>query len=315
MNPAALPLPLPVIGIVALLFVAGSFVLLRAIDQQDKVRARLARATGGGDSGPLIEARRDRVRLLDFVAKFGTALAKSGILSDTTRTQLEATINQAGLRGSRVFGMFIGSKVLLMFGLPVVAYILFSGHGYSTPMFYGILGGAFAIGMLAPDFVIKQMRGKHLKQVSRGLPDALDMMVICAQAGLGLENAIDRVAQEFVFANQAVALELAICSSEMRIGTDRRVALLALGERTGLEQMRRLAGTLIQTMQFGTPLSQALRVLAAEMRQDNLTKFEEKAARLPVFLTLPMICFILPCVFIVVGGPAGLQIVKTLGQH
>ena len=123
------------------------------------------------------------------------------------------------------------------------------------------------------------------------------------------------MAQEFIFANKAVAVELAICSSEMRIGTDRRVALLSLGDRTGLESMRRLAGTLIQTMQFGTPLSQALRVLAAEMRQDMLTRFEEKAARLPVFLTFPMIVFILPCVFIVVGGPAGLSIMKTLGGH
>jgi tight adherence protein C len=101
----------------------------------------------------------------------------------------------------------------------------------------------------------------------------------------------------------------------MRIGADRRTALLALGERTGLDVMRRLAGTLIQTLQFGTPLSQALRVLAAEMRQDNLTKFEERAARLPVFLTIPMIVFILPCVFIIVGGPAGLEIVKTFSSH
>ena len=306
--------PLPLLSLVALVFVVGSFILLRAIDQQEKVRTRLSRITGP-ETGALLESRRDRIRLLDLVAKFGAALAKSGILSDATRVQLEQTINQAGLRGSRVFGIFIGSKVLLMLGLPLIAYLAFGGRGYSTTTFYGILGGSFALGMLAPDFFIKQMRGRHLKQVERGLPDALDMMVICAQAGLGLENAIERVAQEFVFANKAVSLELAICSSEMRIGTDRRTALLALGDRTGLEQMRRLAGTLIQTMQFGTPLSQALRVLAAEMRQDNLTRFEEKAARLPVFLTLPMICFILPCVFIVVGGPAGLQISKTLGPH
>jgi tight adherence protein C len=242
-------------------------------------------------------------------------LAKSGILSDNTRRQLEQTINQAGLRGTRVFGLFIGSKVLLMTGLPIIAYIIMHGRGFSTGMFYGSVGGALAIGMVAPDYFIKAMRGRHLKKVERGLPDALDMMVICAQAGLGLENAIERVAQEFTYANQAVALELAICASEMRIGADRRNALLALGERTGLESMRRLAGTLIQTMQFGTPLSQALRVLASEMRSDNLTKFEEKAARLPVFLTLPMIIFILPCVFIVVGGPAGLSIAKTLGGH
>jgi tight adherence protein C len=292
----------------------ASIALIRSIDQQEKVRARLARVTGP-DNAPLIETRKERLRPIDLVAKFGTALAKSGILSDTTRRELEQTINQAGLRGSRVFGVFIGSKVLLMLGLPVIAYVLVQGHNMAPTMFYGAIGGSFGIGMLLPDFVIKQMRGRHLKQVERGLPDALDMMVICAQAGLGLENAIERVAQEFVHANKAVATELAICASEMRIGADRRTALLSLGDRTGLDVMKRLAGTLIQTMQFGTPLSQALRVLATEMRQDTLTKFEEKAARLPVFLTLPMIVFILPCVFIVVGGPAGLQIVKTLGGH
>ncbi len=310
-----LPLPAPVLGAMALAFVGGSYALLRTIDQQERVRARLSRVTSLDSAGLPLEGRREGTKFLDLIAKFGAAAAKSGILSDTTRAQLEQTIAQAGLRGSRVFGLFFGSKILLMFGLPTMAYLLINGHGFGTTTFYAILGAAFAVGMLAPDFFIKQMRGAHLKKVERGLPDALDMMVICAQAGLGLETAIDRVAQEFIFANPAVATELAICSSEMRIGTDRRTALLSLGDRTGLESMRRLAGTLIQTMQFGTPLSQALRVLAAEMRTDNLTRFEEKAARLPVFLTLPMIVFILPCVFIIVGGPAGLQISKTLGGH
>jgi tight adherence protein C len=308
------PVPLPWIGGIAILFIAGSLALLRAIDQQEKMRARLSRVTGL-DSGPTdLAPRREALRPLDIVAKFGSMLAKSGILSDSTRRELEQTINQAGLRGSRVFGLFIGSKVLLVLTLPTLVYFLIASNMSGTN-FYLVMGGAIAIGMLAPDFFIKSLRKKHLKLVERGLPDALDMMVICAQAGLGLETAIDRVAQEFVFANKAVALELAICASEMRIGTDRRVALLTLGDRTGLESMRRLAGTLIQTMQFGTPLSQALRVLAAEMRSDNLTKFEERAARLPVFLTIPMIVFILPCVFIVVGGPAGLEIVKTFSSH
>jgi tight adherence protein C len=311
MTHSALALPLPVLGFVALLFVAGSFALLRAIEHEEKVRARLSRAINY-EAGPVVVPKSEGMKALDLVAKLGGALAKSGILSDTTRKQLEQTILSAGLRGSRVFGLFIGSKVLLMFGLPSIAYLLIHNLGLKPTTFYAVMGSAFAVGMLAPDFFIKQMRSKHLKAVERGLPDALDMMVICAQAGLGLENAIERVAQEFVFANKAVSLELAICASEMRIGTDRRVALLALGDRTGLDSMRRLAGTLIQTMQFGTPLSQALRVLAAEMRQDNLTKFEEKAARLPVFLTLPMILFILPCVFIIVGGPAGVQIATAL---
>jgi tight adherence protein C len=147
-----------------------------------------------------------------------------------------------------------------------------------------------------------------LKQVEKGLPDALDMMVICAQAGLALENAIERVAIEFAAANKAVSEELAVCASELRIGADRRTALNGLGERTGLDTMKRFAATLIQTMQFGTPLTHALRVLASEMRTDMLTKYEEKAARLPVLLTMPMILFILPVIFIVVGGPAGVRI-------
>jgi tight adherence protein C len=308
-----LPLPWPILAGALLVFMGASFFLLTALERQERLKARLSNATG--QQAPIdVPRRNEGAKAIDALASFGAALAKSGMLSDTTRRQLEQTIAQAGLRGSRVFGLFIGSKVLLMVALPVLVYLAIAEHMSGTN-FYAVMGAALAAGMLLPDFFIKNMRKKHLAMVEKGLPDALDMMVICAQAGLGLETAIDRVAQEFVFANKAVAMELAICASEMRIGTDRRVALLALGERTGIDAMRRLAGTLIQTMQFGTPLTQALRVLAAEMRQDNLTKFEERAARLPVFLTIPMIVFILPCVFIVVGGPAGLEIVKTFSSH
>jgi tight adherence protein C len=308
-----LPLPWPILAGALLVFMGASFFLLTALERQERLKARLSNATG--QQAPIdVPRRNEGAKAIDALASFGAALAKSGMLSDTTRRQLEQTIAQAGLRGSRVFGLFIGSKVLLMVALPVLVYLAIAEHMSGTN-FYAVMGAALAAGMLLPDFFIKNMRKKHLAMVEKGLPDALDMMVICAQAGLGLETAIDRVAQEFVFANKAVAMELAICASEMRIGTDRRVALLALGERTGIDAMRRLAGTLIQTMQFGTPLTQALRVLAAEMRQDNLSKFEERAARLPVFLTIPMIVFILPCVFIVVGGPAGLEIVKTFSSH
>ena len=272
MNGFQLPLPWPILAGAALMFMLASYLMLVAVDRQERLKTRLSRVTGQ-DSAIDLPRPREGAKMLDALATFGAALAKSGVLSDTTRRQLEQTIAQAGLRGTRVFGMFIGSKFLLMVLLPALAYGLFARTMTGTN-FYIAMGGAVAVGMLSPDFFIKSVRKKHLKQVEKGLPDALDMMVICAQAGLGLETAIDRVAQEFVFANKAVATELAICASEMRIGTDRRIALIALGERTGIDSMRRLAGTLIQTMQFGTPLSQALRILAAEMRTDNLTKFE-----------------------------------------
>jgi tight adherence protein C len=297
------------LGVLAAAFVGGSVVLMRALEQQEKVKTRLARVTNpnlpvvvdpavtqaGGNSA------------IDVVAKMGSALARSGLLPAATRAEFEQTLSQAGWRGSRGLGLFVGSKLLGIVVLPLVVYV--AAAGKISPMsFYSAMAIAFAVGLLGPDFVLKQMRKAHLKQVERGLPDALDMMVICAQAGLALENAIERVAIEFAAANKSVSEELAVCASELRIGSDRRTALNALGERTGLDNMKRFAGTLIQTMQFGTPLTHALRVLASEMRTDMLTKYEEKAARLPVLLTMPMILFILPTIFIVVGGPAGVRI-------
>jgi tight adherence protein C len=306
-----LPFSPALLALLAAVFVGGSLLLMRALDQQDKVRTRLARISN--PNLPVVidaptQITDGRTAAVDAVAKLGSALARSGLLPAATRTEFEATLSQAGWRGSRGLGLFIGCKVIGMTLLPILAYASLSGGKMAPLTFYATILVAFAIGLLGPDFVLKSMRKAHLKKVERGLPDALDMLVICAQAGLALENAIERVAIEFAAANKAVSEELAVCASELRIGADRRSALLALGERTGLDTMKRFAGTLIQTMQFGTPLTHALRVLASEMRTDALTKFEEKAAKLPVMLTLPMILFILPCVFIVVGGPAGVRI-------
>ena len=167
------------------------------------------------------------------------------------------------------------------------------------------------LGLLLPDLIVRNRRKSYLALLNHGLPDALDMLVICSEAGLGLEAAFERVSTEIGRGHPVVAQEMEITSREMRINADRRAALLELGKRTGLENLRRLGSTLVQTMQFGTPLSQALRTLSAEMRQETLTRFEGRAARLPVLLTLPMILFILPCVFLIVGGPALIQLFQT----
>ncbi len=300
--------PLMLCGLAAT-FIGGSVLLMRAMEHQEKIKTRLTGVTNpnlpvAADSAIRGEGRTSAV---DLVARVGSALARSGLLPAATRAEFEQTLAQAGWRGGRGLGLFVGSKVLGSVLLPVMAWFTLAGK--VTPMTHWAgTGLAFVIGLLGPDFVLKQMRAAHLKKVERGLPDALDMMVICAQAGLALENAIERVALEFAAANKAVSEELAVCASELRIGTDRRAALTALGERTGLDTMRRFASTLVQTMQFGTPLTHALRVLASEMRMDMLTKYEEKAARLPVLLTMPMILFILPTIFIVVGGPAGVRV-------
>jgi len=136
------------------------------------------------------------------------------------------------------------------------------------------------------------------------------MLVMCAESGLSLEPAIQRVGQEIQAAHPAVGAELLLTSAEFQISTDSHKVLENLGDRTGIAEVRRVVATLSQTLQYGTPLAEALRILSAEMRQEILTRFEEKAARLPVLLTMPMILFILPTLFMVVGGPAIIQAMK-----
>ncbi len=158
---------------------------------------------------------------------------------------------------------------------------------------------------------MRSLRKRYVRALEAGVPDALDMLVICCGAGLGLEASIERVGIEIHYAHPAVAAELTRTVHELS-NADTRTALINLGKRTGLESARRLAGVLIQSMQYGTPLTSALRGLAAEQRQEMLSKFEGKAAKLPVLLTLPMIVFILPTVFLIVAGPAMVDVYRTM---
>ena len=222
------------------------------------------------------------------------------------------TLSAAGFRGGNGLGLFVGSKLLLLAAMPVLAWFGLGSLGVSNAVHIGGTASAAIIGMLGPDYVVRFRRAAFLRRVMQGLPDALDMMVICSEAGLPLEPTIARVAAEIGHAHPAVAAELLQTATELRLLADRRVALQNMGTRTGLESLKRLGTTLVQTLQYGTPLSQALRNLSAEMRQEMLTNFEAKAAKLPVLLTVPMIVFILPTVFAVVGGPAMLKVLASL---
>jgi tight adherence protein C len=149
--------------------------------------------------------------------------------------------------------------------------------------------------------------------LSKALPDGLDLLVICAESGLSLDAALDRVANEIGAASPALGEELSLTSIELGFLPERRQALLNLNRRTNLPSIRGVVNTLLQTEKYGTPLSQSLRVLANEFRDQRLLKAEEKAARLPATLTVPMIMFILPVLFIVLIGPAIIKVMDTLG--
>jgi tight adherence protein C len=244
----------------------------------------------------------------------GEFIARSGALSTRTLEELRQTLQVAGFRGGHGLGLFVGTKLLLIVGLPLATQALPWLLHRDIPYPAVVLAVAAVTGLLAPDKIVQRLRKRYLRALEAGMPDALDMMVICCQAGLGLEASIERVGVEIRYAHPAVAEELTRTAHEMQVNADTRTALVNLGKRTGLESIRRLAGVLIQSIQYGTPLTQALRALSAEQRQEMLVKFEGRAARLPVLLTIPMIVFILPCVFLVVAGPAMVDVFRTMSK-
>jgi len=302
----------------AALFLIGALImgrwLMQDLQSQERYDNRIRRIHGEdtGDDNGMEHAAVYRESFARSISQVGQKILTSGIVPAATKGQVETMLRSAGIRGDQAVGVFFGAKLLMLIGLPLIGWIA-ARHfdaGDVLTTFIPIASGI--VGLLVPDMIVSRMRNGFTARLEKGLPDALDMMVICAQAGLGLGTAVVRVAEEMRVSYRDLAIEFALTANELQIMSDTKIALLNLGNRTGLEQFRRLATTLIQTIQYGTPLSEALRTLSAEMRQEALTKFEESAARLPTMLTLPMIIFILPCVFMIAGGPAVVQLMHAL---
>jgi tight adherence protein C len=309
---------LAVAGGGTVLLIAGAFALLRRIIEDKRLNTRVLLARG---QAPIpAEAQQEALRNAwqHVLATLGRSVLRIGLLSARTRAELELTLASSGLRGRTGLEVFIGGKIGMLVALPLLGMlVLREGHLPSilyVPSIRNVLLLALAvIGMLLPDMIVRWQRKKYIQRVELGLPDALDLLMICSQAGLGLKAAIIRVANEMQVGTPAIGQELAMTATELEI-MDSRKALQNMGSRTGVEGLVRLSNTLLQSMQYGTPLTDSMRLLSAEMRTDTLTRFEAKAARLGVLLTLPMIVFILPCLFIIIGGPAAIKIMHVGSQ-
>jgi tight adherence protein C len=311
---------IPIVGILlcVLLFLglltAFGFVLAYELGRTERLAKRIDLVVSGGEAEPVEATKPDGMVLLRFISAFGMFVARSGLLSRATLEEMTATLEAVGFRGGKGLGLFIGAKILLLLVSPIFCFLI--AHQLQASQFWlmVITAGGAVCGMLAPETYAKNRRTKHLEKVAAGVPDALDMLVICADAGLALEAGIARVGQEIFMLNPALAMELSQTSQELQIGADMRQAMESLGLRTGLDTLKRLATTLAQSLQYGTPLTQALRSLSAELRQEALVKFEERAGRLPTLMTMPMILFILPCVFLIVAGPAIINVMASFKQ-
>jgi tight adherence protein C len=305
------------VGFFLLPLVVGGGMVFSGLRNDRRLAARFAslhRPTLSKIVAPPTPGESIRSVLLRAVSGLGEAVLRAGLLTGTSKTEVEAALRGAGYTGTNALRQFVGAKILLLVLMPVSMWFLADQLevAFSTQVI-ATVGGAIG-GMLAPDSFITKLRERHMKKIQNELPDALDMMVICAGAGLGLGITIIRVAQELQQTHPAVAVELAQTANEMQMMTDGKLPLINLGERCGVDSAKRLASTLLQSAQYGTPLTEALRGLAGELRAEMITRFEARAARMPVLLTLPMVAFILPSVFLVIGGPAVIQVIHALSN-
>lgn len=205
----------------------------------------------------------------------------------------------------------------LVLGVLAASIALLISYAYwapTLPVHLAIAVGAGGVlGWLLARLVLKLVARQRLAAVERALPDAIELLVVSVEAGLGLEEGLDRLIPELGHTQAALADELRTTAADLKILPSREEALTRLAERVGTKGVRSVAMTLAQTMRYGTPLAQALRLVATELRNDALLLLEERANRIPVLMTVPMIFFMLPATFLIVGGPAVLRLVDSIG--
>ncbi|MEA1082866.1 type II secretion system F family protein [Sphingomonas sp. M6A6_1c] len=239
-------------------------------------------------------------------------LSSLKVLQDSQVKDAQLKLMRAGIRSKEwAVGVIFGRLALpIVFGglMVVIVYGLDYFPDWSAFKRYALVAVTFILAYKAPDIYLKNRITKRSDAIRKGLPDALDLLVICAEAGLTVDAAFHRVAKELGRAYPELGDEFTLTAIELGFLTERRQAFENLATRVDLDAIRGVVTTMVQTEKYGTPLASALRVLSAEFRNERMMRAEEKAARLPAIMTIPLILFILPTLFIVILGPAACSI-------
>lgn len=237
---------------------------------------------------------------LYWVEKVGGAMA----------SQHKAILMQAGIRNPKAPVYLLVAQIIGPFFMMGIALYLNKVAGISMGSFMDLVGLIVAVflGYKLPVLIIGSRAKERRQEINIAFPDALDLMLICVQGGIGLEQTVQRVSEEMMEYSEIVAEELGLLSAEMAVLSNRRDALQSFADRVGTGAGRTFATALIQAEQYGTSVGQALRVLASELRDQRMMEAERKAAALPPKLTVPMILFFLPALFVVIAGPASIQV-------
>ena len=239
-------------------------------------------------------------------------LASMKVLQDGQIKEVQQKLAQAGIRRKElaviiIFGRLVG-PIILGGGLGLWIYAMGGLADWTPVKKFAVFAVGTIFGYKAGDIYLQNLITKRSDAIRKGLPDALDLLVICAEAGLTVDSAFNRVAKELGRGYPELGDEFALTAIELGFLTERRMAFENLAYRVALDAVRGVVTTMIQTEKYGTPLASALRVLSAEFRNDRMMRAEEKAARLPAIMTVPLILFILPVLFIVILGPAACSI-------
>ena len=258
------------------------------------------------------------VRKTETTDRIRDMLASLKVLQDSQVKTVQQKLAQAGIRKKEYAVTVILARMVLPIVLGGIAGLMIYGINY-FPDWGGmkrLMGFAAMVGAgyKGPDIFIQNKISKRTKEIQKGLPDALDLLVICAEAGLTVDAAFNRVAKELGRAYPELGDEFAMTAIELSFLSERRQAFENLAYRVNLDAVKGVTTTMVQTERYGTPLASALRVLSAEFRNERMMRAEEKAARLPAIMTIPLILFILPVLFVVILGPAACSIADAFSD-
>lgn len=226
--------------------------------------------------------------------------------------ELRVILQSSGFNHHRVLPIWIGFKTVSTFLFPIAAFSVAQilGYPFTDVMIFTFLG--LALGIMGPRLILLVMKRRFDSAIRLGTPDTIDLLVVCSEAGMGLESALERVAEEMKETNPAITQVLRCLLDDLRVLPNRAEAFEKLALTS--EGLRRFGTMVSQSLQYGTPLSQALRSIATDLRRERITKLEERAHKLGAKLTVPMVLFLLPAMFIILGASPFLHLMRTFSS-
>jgi tight adherence protein C len=272
-----------------------------------KPKEAMERVVGGIDPSEQIPTH-PSLAFHDLIKRLGNFIPQS----PKDVTVMQRRLIRAGVRNENALKILYGAKAAGAIALPVLTALVVTPASYDPSNKFAFILIAAAMGFFGPNEYVRRMAAKRQKEISRGLPNALDLLVVCVESGLGLDQAILQVSKELEHAHPEISEEFGLVNLELKAGKRRVEALRNLAERTGVDDLKKLVAVLIQADRFGTGVAASLRAHADFMRIQARQVAEEKAAKLGVKLIFPIFFCILPSLFVVTVGPVAVKIVREL---